>query len=162
MGLVLHELAADALLQVLVGLTSSMLALLLLTLGPRATLHPSGRGRILATGAASGAMTTALAMPGPAVLAVMLLEGRSGEDVRSTLLALFTASYAVALALHAITPGIASSTWRTAAWLAAPTLAGALAGRLLRHHLDPRLSRHIVLALLLTGGLAATAKGISG
>lgn len=110
-----------------------------------------------AIGALSGAMSAALAMPGPAVASYMTMRGRAKAATRATTLSLFLISYPIAFATQALIVGISQPamalTWRLAPAAALGALLGAAASR----RLSERLFRAVIIA-----ALAATAAALIG
>jgi len=107
-------------------------------------------------GVLSGAMATALAMPGPAVMLYLSARGMAKDALRACTLCLFTLSYGAALALQAASGAVASQAWLAAAFAALPTILGAIAGHRLSSRLDEGRFRAIVLGILLVTGAYTT------
>jgi len=105
--------------------------------------------RDLGAGVLSGAMSTSIAMPGPAVAARMAALSHPKASIRATVLMTLVLSNIAAIALQAVLVGIADETLVLAAWLAPATLAGVLVGRMLVARISERGFR-IVLTLLLS------------
>lgn len=110
----------------------------------------------VAVGILSGAMTTALAMPGPSVMLYLSARGMAKAPLRACTLCLFALSYGAALALQMAFGAIGSQIWQTAALAALPTLLGAFAGHRLSGKLDENVFRTLVLAILLATGAYTT------
>lgn len=112
------------------------------------TPFASGSELMLGAGAASGAMSAALGMPGPAPAGVLAARGASKETLRATILSLFAGSYSGAVIAHGAAFGIAAPTLQLAAALAVPAIGGAVAGHFLARRFSARLFRHILIVLL--------------
>ncbi len=115
---------------------------------PKATNTRPRSASVILVGVASGAMTTALGMPGPVI--VLYLTGIGIEKVafRAVSLTLFAALYASALLLQATTVGVPRQVWITAASLVPLAAAGAWAGHVGARFVSERLFRRLVLLLL--------------
>lgn len=109
----------------------------------------------ISLGVVSGVMSGSLAMPGPVPAAWMSARSYSKHTIRATILTLFIFSYLAALALQAIMVGIGKETLRHGFLLAAPTLAGVIAGRFLTDRLTERAFRRVLISVL-----TATAGGL--
>ncbi len=107
-------------------------------------------------GILSGAMTTALAMPGPSLMLYLSAIGMDKAALRATTLCLFTLSYGTALILQAAVGAVPILIWQTVALAALPTVIGAWAGHRLAPKLGDGLFRTIVLAILVATGLYTT------
>lgn len=104
-------------------------------------------------GSLSGAMSTALAMPGPSIAAEMAAQGRDKTSVRATVLTLFLISYPLAYAAQGLAVGPAMDALALSARLLPATLLGVFAGRLLVPHVSESLFRRIIVAVLLATAL---------
>lgn len=127
--------------------------------------HHSGRLQDLAAGAMSGAMSAALAMPGPAVAARMMTRGQSKVAIRATLLVLFVFSYTAAIVVQAAAVGVAAPTLELCARLAPATLLGVLIGKISAGRISEKLFRRtITLILVATAAslLLSAAAGLLG
>jgi len=122
---------------------------------------PTRRWADILVGAISGAMATALAMPGPSVMLYLSAGGMAKVSLRATTLCLFTLSYGAALTLQAGAGAIATEVWRTVALTAVPTIIGALAGHRLSGRLGEGAFHMIVLAILLATGAYTTVTALS-
>lgn len=103
-------------------------------------------------GVLSGAMATALAMPGPAVILYLAAVGFGKDTSRATVLTLFAFSYAGALVLQATLVGIERPIWLAAAGLAPVAMVGALLGHLVARFLSEQVFRRAVLSILIVAG----------
>jgi uncharacterized membrane protein YfcA len=119
-------------------------------------MRPAGGWLAVPVGVISGAMATALAMPGPSVMLYLSASGMAKLPLRATTLCLFTLSYAAALALQTAAGAIGIAIWQTVALAAAPTILGAVAGHRLSSRLDENRFRTIILAILLATGSYTT------
>jgi uncharacterized membrane protein YfcA len=116
---------------------------------------PESRGgaqglRDFGAGILSGAMTTSVAMPGPAVAARMAALSRPKANIRATVLMVLVLANIAGMGVQAATVGVARETLVLTAWLAPATLVGVVLGRLIVHWFSERGFR-IVLILLLGG-----------
>jgi uncharacterized membrane protein YfcA len=111
------------------------------------------RGREVAVGVLSGAMTTSLGMPGPPVMLYFSALNLERNTVRATLLSLFVFSYAGAAAVQAAVAGIALQTWIMAGVLAPCALVGAALGHWLSRGMSQRVFQTGALLLLVGTGL---------
>jgi uncharacterized membrane protein YfcA len=107
-------------------------------------------------GVLSGAMATALAMPGPAAMLYLSARGMAKDALRACTLCLFALSYGAALVLQAGAGAVASQAWLAAAFAALPTVLGAIAGNRLSSRLDEGRYRTIILSILLATGAYTT------
>jgi uncharacterized membrane protein YfcA len=110
-------------------------------------------GAGFSVGVVSGALTSALAMPGPVVMLYLSRTGLDKDAVRATILTFFIFAYGGALALQAGLVGIEAGTWKTAAILVPPALAGVAAGHALARRITQAAFRWTILAILLCNGL---------
>ena len=113
------------------------------------TLPRSGNAIDVGVGVASGAMSTALAMPGPAAAARLTARALPKLTVRATVLLLMVVSYFGALVAQAALIGIDGQTIETAAWMLPAALIGTFAGRLFVSRIDEALFRRIITAVLI-------------
>lgn len=122
--------------------------------------RPNGAGAVsdarlqdLGVGVLSGAMCAGLAMPGPVVAARMMTRGQSKGATRATILVLFVFSYIAAIAVQAVTVGVAMPTLSLTATLAPATLLGVLVGKISAGRISEKLFRWtIVVILIATAG----------
>ncbi len=99
-------------------------------------------------GALAGAMTTALGMPGPAIVLYLTAVDVGKDATRSITLTFFAVSYGVSLMLQAATVGVSGGVWVTAAMLVPVAGVGALLGHVLARHISEVLFRRTVLVLM--------------
>ena len=109
----------------------------------------SGHAVDLGVGVVSGAMSTALAMPGPAAAARLASLALPKLTVRATVLLLMVASYFGALVIQAGLVGIDRQTIEIAAWMMPAALVGTFAGRLFVSQIDEALFRRIITVVLI-------------
>lgn len=117
-------------------------------------VHPTAD---LVVGVISGAMTTALGMPGPVVVIYLSWVGMAKDTFRATTLCLFAVSYGGALVLQAAVAGIDGETWLTAAVLAPMAALGAGIGHVASRWLSPEVFRTAVLVILVVTGISLLA-----
>ena len=104
--------------------------------------------RRVLVGAASGAMTATLAMPGPPVAAYATAIRRGKAEIRATVLVANLFFYPVALAMQGVASGLATHALPLCALLALPVIAGALAGHVAMKHVSERHFRWLITAVL--------------
>ena len=115
--------------------------------------RPPHAGAGFCVGVVSGALTSALAMPGPAVMLYLSRTALDKDAIRATILTFFIFAYGGALALQAGLVGIETGTWTTAAALVLPALAGVAAGHVLARRITQGVFRWTILLILLCNGL---------
>ncbi len=113
-------------------------------------------------GAVSGAMATALAMPGPAIMIYLMFRRAPKHIARAITLSLFGLSYAVATGLHVLYGGLTVSFWWTVAALTPAVLLGTGAGHVLARLIPEDRFRRAVIMLLVLSGLSAVLAAIYG
>ncbi len=106
------------------------------------------RIRRIAVGAISGALNTALAMPGPAIAAYATAIKSDMETIRATTLVSFLFAYPVGLLFQYIFVGLSPDLVAIAMPLAIPTLLGSFAGILLSGMFSSRVFRLLTLFFL--------------
>jgi len=114
----------------------------------------------VSVGLVSGAMSTALAMPGPSVMLYLSARGMEKAQLRATTLCLFTLSYGAVLVLQAAVGALGSGIWMAVAVGALPTIIGAAVGNRLSRIINEGLFRVIVLVILLATGAYTTFNAI--
>ncbi len=117
------------------------------------TQPKSGNAIDLGIGVVSGAMSTALAMPGPAAAARLTALALPKLTVRATVLLLMVVSYFGAMVVQAGLIGIDGQTIETAAWMLPAALIGTFAGRLFVSRIDEQLFRRIITVVLVITAL---------
>lgn len=105
-------------------------------------------------GVVSGAMTSALAIPGPAALWGLSRTTLTSTEVRAALRAFFTLAYGICLAGHLTTGVEWHEVGPVSAWLALPLMAGMMAGLVLERFKPDRWLRPAFMVLVLAMGLA--------
>ena len=105
------------------------------------------------TGGVSGALSSALAMPGPPVLIYLSHFRIEKEAFRAVNLSLYVVSYACALSLQATVGQMSLSTWSVSVVLIPLAALGGLIGHRISPLLSERLFRAIVLATLVITGV---------
>ena len=118
----------------------------------RSTGHPGPKGTWL-TGGISGALTTALAMPGPPVLIYLSQFNIEKEAFRAVNLSLYVVSYVFALGLQGTFGQMRTSTWVLAAALIPIAALGGVIGHRVSPWLSQRGFRILVLATLVVTGV---------
>ena len=116
-------------------------------------------GRTIATGLASGALTTTVGINGPPLVLRLLRAGAPALVARDTLAALFVGLGAVALVSLAI-GGLLDLPASTPT-LALAAVAGQVAGRPLLARLHPEQHQALVTALLVLAGIGALASALN-
>jgi uncharacterized membrane protein YfcA len=156
LGILVFLAIEVVLLKVLAGLAVAFMALAASGLfSARTRRAGSRRGADFGIGAISGAMSAALAMPGPAIAAYMAASGRAKATTRATVLILFVFSYPIAFACQALTVGVPEDALSLSALLVPATLIGVVLGRLAVPLISERVFRTIVVVVL-----CATALGL--
>lgn len=119
----------------------------------------AGRGWGLGAGVLAGVIGGAVGTPGPPVILYAATQRWSPRAIKANLQAFFTVNQGVILVGYSwaglLTREVA---WLTAS-LAAPAVAGVVAGALLFGRVDQRLFRRVVFVLLLLSGLALLVRG---
>ena len=106
----------------------------------------------LGVGALAGGMTTALGMPGPAIVLYLTAVGAGKDATRSLSLTFFAVSYGASLILQSVTVGVGRGVWATAALLVPIAAVGALLGHALGKRVSEAAFRRVVLALVASSG----------
>ena len=107
---------------------------------------------VLLVGAAAGAMTSALSMPGPVLVLYMAGIGLGKTAFRALSLSLSVVLFTFALLLQSATVGVPLRVWIAAAALAPLAGLGALAGHALAGKIrEAKFERLVLLLLLATG-----------
>lgn len=122
--------------------------------------EPGKSARDLVAGVASGVMSGSLAMPGPVPAARMTAVGRSADEVRGTMMALFVVSYGAALVLQASLASIERETLGLTLILAVPTLAGVVIGRTLASRFSGTMFNRLIAFVLVATGLTLVVDGL--
>jgi uncharacterized membrane protein YfcA len=154
LGILVFLAIEVALLKVLAGLAVAFMAAAASGVLPLRKRQGASHWSIGA-GAISGAMSAALAMPGPAIAAYMAASGRAKVTTRATVLILVAISYPIAFACQALAVGVPQDALSLSALLAPATLIGVALGRLAVPLISERVFRVVVVTVL-----CATALGL--
>lgn len=119
----------------------------------RATSRVPGKTGSITTGGFSGALTSALAMPGPPVLIYLAHFDVDKDAFRATNLSLYVVAYGCALLLQATLGDMSLETWTISAILVPVVILGAATGHALAPWLSERVFRASVLVTLLATGV---------
>ncbi len=111
-------------------------------------------------GSVSGAMTGALAIPGPVALWALLSRGTDALTTRATLRAYFVIAYLLAFALHLGFAGAGPSIWLMSSVLIPAVLCGIAIGVFGRRFITPPHLRRLLEIVLITMGFSLLIKGI--
>jgi len=117
---------------------------------PSLVMHPVGD---LVAGAAAGAASGLVGMPGPPVVIYLILVGAPAQLSRSTLIAFFALVFGATLAANVVFRGVPGMDWAIAASLMPPTALGAWVGRHIANHLDDNAATILALVVLGAAGL---------
>lgn len=117
--------------------------------GPRLRFRASSA---IGVGALAGAMTTALGMPGPAIVLYLTAIGAGRDATRSLSLTFFSVSYGASLILQTVTVGVSRGVWITAAFLVPVAAVGALLGHTLGRRVSETAFRRVVLIIVASSG----------
>lgn len=119
---------------------------LIISAGRKAVIrHPKTRGTWI-TGGISGALSSALAMPGPPVLIYLSHFDIEKESFRAVNLSLYVVSYACALGLQATVGHMSAPTWALSITLIPLAALGGVIG----HRISPWLSQRVYKITVLT------------
>jgi len=158
LGLLAFRYSNPAVVRIVAGATVLGFAGLLALQRVRIRALPAFRrthSRDLATGAVAGTAAALIGMAGPPVLIYLLLAGAGSQAIRATLLAFFACIYAVTLAAHAATVGVAPASWLIASVILPFAVAGGLVGRRLGDRLGADMFALLAIGLLAVAGLFA-------
>ena len=141
--------------QVKVGVAVLIIAFAIHLIGGTRRSNPTANprsGSTLVTGGISGALSSALAMPGPPVLIYLSHFNIEKEAFRAVNLSLYVVSYSCALGLQATLGHMTAPTWG----LSAALIPLAALGGLMGHYVSPLLSQAafkkcVLGTLLITG-----------
>ena len=157
LGLMAFRSADVDQLKVMVAVT--ILTFVALTVFQRRDVHegsdPTLRFRTpsaVGVGTLAGGMTTALGMPGPALVLYLTAVGAGKESTRSISLTFFAVSCGVSLILQTATVGVSAGVWITAALLVPVAAVGALLGHVLARRISEATFRVAVLSLIAATG----------
>jgi uncharacterized membrane protein YfcA len=108
-------------------------------------------------GTISGVMSSALAMPGPVVMAYLTRCELTKDQIRATVIVCSTFSYAVAFALQMTVVGVDGATWNVTLKLLPAVFVGAVFGDYIAAYINPVLFKNITLVVLLGSGISMVA-----
>jgi uncharacterized protein len=117
---------------------------------PSLVMHPIGD---LVAGAAAGAATGLVGMPGPPLVIYLILVGAPSQVSRSTQIAFYALVFAATLASNAVFGGVPRADWIIAATLMPPTAIGAWLGTRVGGRLDDDAAKMLAIAVLGAAGL---------
>ena len=145
----------------LLGAAVILLAVVQLKFFPaKASSRTGGPWMIRVGGSLSGAMTGALAIPGPVALWALLSSGTNALTTRATLRAYFIIAYSLAFLLHLGFVGNGRQTWGMSGILVPAVIGGIIAGLYGRRYLEPDQLRRVLEIVLVIMGLSLLLKGI--
>ncbi len=106
-------------------------------------------------GVLAGGLTTALGMPGPALMLYLTGVGSGKDATRAISLTFFAVAFGASLILQVATGGVTRWVWTTAAVLVPIAAIGALLGHLLARRVTEGAFRTVVLVLIAASGAYA-------
>lgn len=118
--------------------------------------------RDVGAGILSGAMSTAIAMPGPAVATRMATLAQPKANIRATVLMTLLLSNVAAILFQVVLVGVARETLVLTAWLVPATLVGVALGRLIVTWFSERGFRIVLTALLLSTSFSLFINALAG
>jgi uncharacterized membrane protein YfcA len=124
---------------------------------PSLVMHPVGD---LMAGAAAGAATGLVGMPGPPVVIYLIMAGAPAMMSRSTQIAFFALIFGATLAANAALRGVPGMDWVIAASLMPPTALGAWVGARIGNRLDDNAAAILAIAVLGAAGLYTLAAAV--
>ncbi|MDX2155197.1 MAG: TSUP family transporter [Hyphomicrobiaceae bacterium] len=113
------------------------------------------RGAAIATGAAAGALTALLVMPGPPLMIHLMCRPVAPDEARSLALTFFAVCYVAVLGLSLAAGKLGVAEWRLIGLLALPVVVGTVMGRGLARALADRYFAPVLNVLLVLAGLGA-------
>jgi uncharacterized membrane protein YfcA len=125
---------------------------------PSLVMHPIGD---LVAGAAAGAATGLVGMPGPPVVIYLLLVGAPTQMSRSTQIAFFALIFAATLAANTAFRGVPGLDWAIAASLMPVTALGAWVGTHIGNRLDDNAAAILAVVVLGAAGLYTLAAALA-
>jgi uncharacterized protein len=125
---------------------------------PSLAMHPVGD---FAAGAAAGAATGLIGMPGPPLVIYLILVGAPAQLSRATQIAFFALVFAATLAANAALRGVPGIDWAIAASLMPTTGFGAWLGMHVGNRLDGNAATVLAIAVLGATGLYTLAFAIA-
>ncbi|MBW8184994.1 sulfite exporter TauE/SafE family protein [Shewanella nanhaiensis] len=133
--------------------TQNILEMVKVRKGHEAIPAKMGRGSCFGIGTMSGVMASAMAMPGPVVVAYLTRSPLTKDQIRATVITCSTFSYIVALGLQASFVGIENETLKTSLMLIPATFIGALFGDYIAKFINQNLFKKITLVVLFGSGV---------
>ena len=124
---------------------------------PSLAMHPVGD---LVAGAAAGAATGLVGMPGPPVVIYLIMVGAPAQMSRSTQIAFFALIFGATLAANAAFRGVPGMDWAIAASLMPPTALGAWVGTRIGNRLDDNAAAILAVVVLAVAGLYTLADAV--
>ena len=124
---------------------------------PSLAMHPVGD---LVAGAAAGAATGLVGMPGPPVVIYLIMVGAPAQMSRSTQIAFFALIFGATLAANAAFRGVPGMDWAIAASLMPPTALGAWVGTRIGNRLDDNAAAILAVVGLAGAGLYTLADAV--
>ena len=122
----------------------------------RATRLPDPRRvkpvALTAVGITSGMMASSMAMPGPPLMLYLASTALDKNQIRATMFAFFTFSYAGALIMQSIFVGVGRQSWEMSALLTPVAIAGLIVGQFLSKRISETYFKALVLIILLLMG----------
>ncbi len=103
---------------------------------------------VVTTGYLSGLMSTSLAMPGPAVMLLLIHNNLDKTLIRATILTFFIFAYGGSILLQSLLIGVSVQTWGVSLALAPFGVAGVFAGHYIADKINQKLFKILVLIIL--------------
>jgi len=103
-------------------------------------------------GLTSGMMASSMAMPGPPLMLYLSSTALDKNQIRATMFAFFTFSYAGALIMQSIFVGVGRQSWEMSAMLTPVAILGLIVGQFLSKRISETYFKALVLAILLLTG----------
>jgi uncharacterized membrane protein YfcA len=159
LGLLLFLHLDDALLGALIG-GAVLVAVVVIALG--LDLRHAGPGLDVAGGLVAGGLTMSSGVNGPPLVFVLQARHFDQARFRATVTTVFVALDVVSVVVFAITGDLNEDTLAAVVAALPGLVTGAVVGIAVRHHLDARRFRVLVLVLLTVAGLSALASALVG
>ncbi len=139
-----------------------LLAALQLKFAKPSVYNSKASGRIVGIGGLiSGAMTGALAIPGPVALWALLSSGLNPQETRATLRAYFVIAYTFAFLIHFFLTGSSNAMLTATLMLSPAVLGGMCIGYLVRRRLSRVLLRLFLEVILFLMGASLVIKAVA-
>ena len=103
-------------------------------------------------GLTSGMMASSMAMPGPPLMLYLSSTALDKNQIRATMFAFFTFSYAGALIMQSIFVGVGRQSWEMSVTLTPVAILGLIVGQFLSKRISETYFKALVLAILLLTG----------